>query len=485
MKNNASMAVSGKILLIEDDASLATSIARALKAEDYEVELAHRGEDGLAQAKAGEFDVVITDLRLPGMDGMAVVRQLHEFKPRLPIILMTAFGTTAIAIEATQRGAFDYLVKGFEMETLIAVVEKAVANTRLMKATVVLGEAPGEGEAIIGNSRAMQDVYKEIGRVASKPVTVLIRGETGTGKELVARAIFQHSDRADQPFVAVNCAAIPETLLESELFGHERGAFTGAEARRIGRFEQAKGGTIFLDEIGDMTLFTQAKLLRVLQDQCIQRIGGKDTIPVDVRIIAATHCDLEDAIRDRKFREDLFYRLNAFVIHLPPLRERLEDVPALVKYFLKRFGQDLRLVTPGIQPEAVAWLQNQPWPGNVRQLANVIRQSMLQARDYPVSLEQVRAVTARGLGPAPPDELSLERQLDQLLDQAKQKGGGDVHARLMSEWERRLITRAWEMAEGDPHRVAAWLGLTRNAAREKLQAYGLMVPTKTSKKSTG
>jgi nitrogen regulation protein NR(I) len=485
MKNEVSMTAQGEILLIEDDASLATSIARALIGEGYEVQTALRGEDGLAQAKTGEFDVVITDLRLPGMDGMAVVRQLHEVKPRLPIILMTAFGTTATAIEATKRGAFDYLVKGFEIEQLITAVEKAVASARLVKSAVVLGDAPGQGEAIIGNSPAMQDVYKEIGRVASKLVTVLIRGETGTGKELVARAIFQHSDRADQPFIAVNCAAIPENLLESELFGHERGAFTGAENRRIGRFEQAEGGTIFLDEIGDMTLFTQAKLLRVLQDQCIQRIGGKETIPVNVRIIAATHRDLEAAIRDRKFREDLFYRLNAFVIQLPPLRNRLEDVPGLVKYFLRKFSEELHLASAGIQAEAVAWLQGQSWPGNVRQLANVIRQSMLQAREYPVSLEHVRAVTARGLGPAPQDELSLDYLLESLLDQAKAKGQGQVYACLILEVERRLFARVWAMAQGDPSTVAALLGVSRNAAREKLQAFGMVPPIKASKKRGG
>ncbi|MCI0537428.1 MAG: sigma-54 dependent transcriptional regulator [Verrucomicrobiales bacterium] len=320
------------ILLIEDDARAAVSLEKLLRSEGYTVALSPRGDEGFARAQSENYDVVITDLRLPGIDGLELVRRLHAIKPRLPIVLMTAFGTTETVIEATKRGAFEYLIKPFEMEDLLEVTAKAVASARLMSAPVDLGEAGSAGEAIVGNSRVMQEVCKEIGRVADKSLAVLIRGETGTGKELVARAIYQHSVRADKPFIAVNCAAIPETLLESELFGHERGAFTGAESRRIGRFEQADGGTLFLDEIGDMSAFTQAKLLRVLQEKCIQRVGGKETIPVDVRIIAATHRDLEQAIREKQFREDLFYRLSSFVIHLPPLRNRLEDIPDLVRY---------------------------------------------------------------------------------------------------------------------------------------------------------
>src|SRR5262249_29938413 len=267
-----------------------------------------------------------------GLGGLELVRELHASKPRLPIILMTAHGTTDTAIEATKSGAYDYLLKPFEMPELIELAEKAVASSRLMTEPVELGEAGSSHDALIGNSRAMQGIYKEIGRIASKPVNVLIRGETGTGKELIARAIYQHSERAQAPFIAINCAAIPETLLESELFGHERGAFTGAETLRIGRFEQADHGTIFLDEIGDMTPGTQIKLLRVLQEKCLQRLGGKETIPVDVRVLAATHRDLEQAIKDRQFREDLYYRLSVVVISLPPLRDRKEDIPELVKF---------------------------------------------------------------------------------------------------------------------------------------------------------
>jgi DNA-binding NtrC family response regulator len=300
-----------RILLIEDDRRSAQSLERVLKAKGYAVRLADRGDEGLERAKSDDFDVVVTDLRMPGMGGLELVRELHAAKPRLPIVLMTAFGTTETAIEATKHGAFEYLLKPFEMPELLEVIGRAVASARLMTEPVEVGEDKAMGQAIIGRSRAMQNVFKEIGRVVGTPATVLIRGETGTGKELVARAVYQHSDRAAKPFIAVNCAAIPETLLESELFGHERGAFTGADQRRVGRFEQAQQGTLFLDEIGDMSAFTQAKLLRVLQDKVIQRVGGKENIPVDVRIIAATHRDLEKLIAEKQFREDLYYRLIA------------------------------------------------------------------------------------------------------------------------------------------------------------------------------
>src|SRR5581483_7745090 len=384
-----------KVLLIEDDASAAQALQRVLAAEGYRVACEARGDTGLAGAQQEEFDVVITDLRLPGLNGLELVRQLHSAKPRLPIILMTAHGTTETAIEATKLGAYDYLVKPFEMEELLFLVEKAVESSRLMTQPVEMGDVPSARNAIIGNSRLMQNIYKEIGRVAAKPVPVLIRGETGTGKELVARAIYQHSDRSKAPFVAVNCAAIPETLLESELFGHERGAFTGADVRRIGRFEQASGGTLFLDEIGDMSIGTQAKLLRVLQEKYIHRLGGKEPIPIDTRVIAATHRDLEAALREKQFREDLYYRLNVVVIRVPSLHQRAEDIPNLITYFLQRHGAEFGIDAPSIQPEAVQFLQQQPWPGNVRELENIVRQALLLAGKYTISLDHVRQVMAK------------------------------------------------------------------------------------------
>ena len=301
-----------------------------------------RGDEGLARAVKETFNVVLTDLRLPGLNGLDLVGRLHAAQPRLPIILITAFGTTETAIEATKFGAYDYLLKPFDLPRLLDLVRRAADSNRLMSEPVELGAAGAAREALVGHSAAMQSVYKDIGRVASKPVDVLLQGETGTGKELIARALYQHSARANAPFIAINCAAIPETLLESELFGHERGAFTGADSRRIGRFEQAHRGTLFLDEIGDMSLGMQGKLLRVLQERALQRLGGKETIPIDVRVVAATHRDLEAAIRQKEFREDLYYRLSVVVITLPPLRDRREDIPELVRFFLNKPEEESR-----------------------------------------------------------------------------------------------------------------------------------------------
>ncbi len=323
-----------KILLVEDDPAIAATLSRILLEEGYQIVTETTGETGLARARDGSFDIVITDLKLPGLSGLQLVRQLHPEQPRLPILMMTAHGTTETAIEAIQSGAFDYVLKPFEMPELLNLVQRAVTASRLMSEPVLFGEAPASGQAIVGSSRAMQVIYKEIGRVAAKPVGVLIRGETGTGKELIARAIYQYSDRANAPFIAINCAAIPETLLESELFGHERGAFTGADMRHIGRFEQASHGTIFLDEIGDMTPGTQVKLIRVLQEKCIQRLGGKETIPVDVRVIAATHRDLEAAIKQHQSGEHFYYRLSVDVLHHPPLRELRDVISDLARFFL-------------------------------------------------------------------------------------------------------------------------------------------------------
>src|SRR5262249_35299711 len=330
-----------KILLIEDDPGIVMTLRRVLIEEGHEVQVESRGDAGLSRAREDGFEVVISDWKLPGLSGLDVIRELHATKPRLPIILITAHGTFETAIEATKSGAFDYLLKPFDMPDFIKMVDKAIASCRLMTEPVELGRHGAARDAIVGSSRVMQSLYKEVGRIASKDVDVLIRGETGTGKELIARAIYHHSHRAKAPFIAINCAAIPETLLESELFGHERGAFTGAEMRRISRFEQADQGTIFLDEIGDMTLGTQVKLLRVLQHKCLQRLGGKEEIAVDVRVIAATHRDLETAIRQKQFREDLYYRLGVVVITLPPLRERQEDIPELVEYLLHNYAGEL------------------------------------------------------------------------------------------------------------------------------------------------
>lgn len=468
---------SARLLLIEDDAGAAASLKRLLAAEGHAVETVADGTAGLDRARTGDFDVVITDWRLPGTGGLDIIRHLQRERPRLPLILITAHGSTDTAIEATKHGAFEYLVKPLDMEELLAVTARAVAHHRRMVQPVDLGAGQTGNDTLVGHSRVMRDVYKEIGQVAAQPVDVLIRGETGTGKELVARAIYQHSHRAEAPFIAVNCAAIPETLLESELFGHERGAFTGAVTRRIGRFEQAAGGTLFLDEIGDLSLPTQAKLLRVLQERVITRVGANDPIPVDVRVLAATHRDLEGMIRERCFREDLFYRLGQFTLALPALRHRTEDVPDLIQHFSRRFGNALGIAVPVFPGEAVRLLQAQPWPGNIRQLANVVRQVLLLARG-PVTVDHVRTVLAKSDRPAPGsgEATSLDALAREYLAQARETGSEDAYARLIAAAERSLLEAAIQDAGGNKTQAAKWLGITRFTLREKLNEHGIGEP---------
>lgn len=467
------MNAAARILLIEDDSGITDTLQRVLAAEGHEVAIEKRGDDGLARAIKDPFNLVITDLKLPGLNGLELVRQLHAAKPRLPIILVTAFGTTETAIEAMKVGAYDYLLKPFDIPQLIELVRKAADSNRRMSEPVGLGETSQSRDALVGRSQAMQSIYKEIGRVASKPVTVLIRGETGTGKELIARAIYQHSDRANAPFIAINCAAIPENLLESELFGHERGAFTGADAKRIGRFEQADHGTIFLDEIGDLTPGTQAKLLRVLQEKTLQRLGGKETIPVDVRIVAATHRDLETAIREKQFREDLYYRLNVVAITLPPLRHRREDIPDLVRYFLGKHGPDLGNANPSIHPEAVEFLQSQSWPGNVRELENVMRKALLAAQGYTINLDHVRAALNKIGGEVYSAMRPFGEYVDELLAAARREEITDAYARVLETAERELFARAIQQARGNQAKAARWLGISRITMKAKLVQFGL------------
>jgi DNA-binding NtrC family response regulator len=327
-------------------------------------------------------------------------------------------------------------------------------------------------DAIIGQSRIMQELYKEIGRVAAKPVPVLIRGETGTGKELIARAIHQYSERAHRAFIAVNCAAIPETLLESELFGHEKGAFTGADARRIGRFEQAMDGTIFLDEIGDMTLITQAKLLRVLQEREIQRVGGRDTIAIGCRVIAATHRELEKAIGEKEFREDLFYRLNVISITVPPLRKRTSDIADLTQYFLSHYGAEFGIERPTIHASALALLEQQPWPGNVRELENVVRKALLLARGFTIQAEHLRDALAPVGMPAVGGD-SLAGFVRDLLAAAERGEVEDAHSVTIQAAERELVSQAIRLAGGNQAKAARLIGVSRLTLREKLIQFGV------------
>ena len=472
--------MSARILLIEDDPGTGTALLKVLQAEGYLVQWITRGDEGGRLAQEREFDLVLTDLKLPGLSGLDLVAQLHAAKPKVPVVLMTAHGTTATAIEATKLGAYEYLIKPFEADTLLDLVRSALQTSQLMSETVALGGADAGGFAIIGHSRVMQALYKDIGRVAATPVSVLIRGATGTGKELVARAIYQHSERAEKPFIAINCAAIPQDLLESELFGHEKGAFTGAQNRRIGRFEQAQGGTIFLDEIGDLPADTQVKLLRVLQERVIQRVGGDEPIPIDVRVLAATHRNLETAIQEKDFREDLYYRLSGVTLHVPPLRERSEDIPELIRYFIARNAPALGINAPAIQPEAIAFLQSQPWPGNVRELENVVRQALLLARPFAVALSHVQPALLRDRQLPGPDELSHRDYVADLLQRTQRGEITNAYWQMIEDLETELFRQAIRLAGGNQAQAARWLGVTRLKMREKLTHIGLRTDEKSA-----
>jgi len=387
---------------------------------------------------------------------------------------MTGHHTTETAIEAMKLGAYDYILKPPEPEELLELIDKAVASSRLKSDPVDMGRARLARDSIVGNSRVMQNVYKEIGRVAAMPVTVLIRGETGTGKELVAQAIYQHSHRADKPFIEVNCVAIPENLLESELFGHEAGAFTDAKTRRIGRFEQANQGTIFLDEIGDMSASTQAKLLRVLQNRTIQRLGGKEPIPVDVRVLAATHRNLEAAIQEEEFRQDLYHRLNEAVIKLPPLRDRVEDIPLLVEFFIRNYAAELGSNSPSMPiADAMEYLTHQTWPGNVRELRNVVRKALLLSRGYTISRETIERAVAQGELPRPAANQSISGYISELLLRAKAGELENLQLQVTDAIERELYTQAFRLADGDQTLARAWLGISRPTLSAKLLKYGL------------
>src|SRR5881397_1329146 len=372
-----------KLLLIDDEADVQYSFRRIFDSPEIELTAASSGEEGLKLISKVKPDLVIMDVRMGGMNGLETLRRIRETNAKLPVIMMTAYGTTQMAIEAMKLGAYGYLLKPFDVPKLKQIIGAALKAARDMKQVVYyqpLLESEDYDLGIVGRSEAMQNVFKLIGQLAGSDATALITGESGTGKELVARAIYHHSKRSAQPFIAINCAAIPENLLESELFGHEKGAFTGASAQRIGKFEQCDHGTIFLDEIGDMTPATQTKILRVLQSGTFERVGGNQLIKVDVRVIAATNRPLEQAVASRQFREDLFYRLNVVRIDVPPLRERRTDVRLLVNYFLKKFAQHQKQASKSISPQALAALEQYSWPGNVRELENVIQRALVVAK---------------------------------------------------------------------------------------------------------
>jgi nitrogen regulation protein NR(I) len=465
-----------RILVVDDERNVRSGFEEVLGSEGHEVIAAQRAQAALDRIEAEEFDLVILDIRMPGMSGLDALKQLKQGHPKLPVIVMTGQGTMETAVEATKYGAFDYHLKPFEPADMLQTIEKALQCARLMKSHVALGrqDAAASGEAIIGQSAPMQEVYKAIGRVAQTDATVLIRGESGTGKELVARAIYQHSLRSDAPLSVVNCVAIPETLLESELFGYEKGAFTGATARRIGKFEQANGGTVFLDEIGDMPLSIQAKILRVLQEKEFERLGGNHTVGIDVRVLTATNRDLEIAIAEGVFREDLFYRLNVVTIQVPPLRERREDIPALVDYFLERSARELNVDRPPIAEDAVELLKDHTWPGNVRELQHCIQRTMIHTKGHPIQRADLHlTLDDNGRGLVDAANLDDERLLDMVQRWLNSHGGVRACESFLEKAERLLLTEALKRTEGNQTRAAELLGLTRPTLHAKMQKHGL------------
>jgi nitrogen regulation protein NR(I) len=471
-----------RLLIVDDEPNVCYSLEKTFRADGVDVITAGTGRDGLRIAQEESPDAVLLDVRLPDMSGLDVFAQIREHDRRLPVIIMTAHTTTETAIEAMKRGAFEYLLKPFDLTELKETVAKAFETSRLSRVRTVFEHTPDElndtgVDHIVGTSPAMQSVYKEIGRVAPQNVNVLILGESGTGKELVARAVYQHSQRHDGPFVAINCAAIPETLLESELFGHEKGSFTGADRRRIGKFEQATGGTIFLDEIGEMSLATQAKVLRVLQDGRFERVGGNETVSSDARIIAATNRDLRAAIEDREFREDLFYRLNVFTIDLPPLRDRRADLPQLVDYLSRRFNAELGNQVRGISDTAMAILRDYDWPGNVRELQSAIKYALVRASTDVITPESLPAAV-RGQIPQSSDQVEgseAASALRALVRRLIQDYPAEVNQQFHTAVDRVLFEEVLAHVAGHQARAAELLGISRTTLRARLQATGLVV----------
>jgi nitrogen regulation protein NR(I) len=468
------------ILIIDDDDQLRKSFVKLLSEEGYRVVAAASAETGLRMLAEAAPDLVILDVRLPGMSGLEAFKTIHRLEPKLPVIIMTAFGTTETAIEATKMGAFDYVLKPFDIPGMLNVVQQALNAGRFMRNPVSMNTLPDrfDRDAMIGSSQAMQNVYKAIGRVAATDATVLIRGDSGTGKELAARAVYQHSLRGDKPFLVINCVAIPETLLESELFGYEKGAFTGAVHRRIGKIEQANGGTIFLDEIGDMPLNLQAKILRLLQEKRIERLGGRETIPVDVRIIAATNRDLEQMIEQTQFREDLYYRLKVITIWLPPLKERNADIDELGNYYLDRYASELGIANPGLTREAKAMLRQMTWPGNVRELANTLQKALIFNRGAPLDQDDLLAASGRKERKHKPDKGDAGEILRSWVRQLLQDEPRDnLFEESVDHFAAILIEEALKITGGNRSQAARLLGLSRPTLHARIDKYKLIFET--------
>ncbi len=450
-----------RILIVDDEESHRMMLRAVLVGEGYAVAEASDGTEAVAAVEKEAFDVILLDIRMTAMDGIEALSEIRKLSPLVPVLIMTAYASVGTAVEALRAGAFDYLTKPLDIEELRIVIEKALEHYHLRTENLILKERLGDRfdfSRIVGRSAKMKGLVDTLTLVAPSDATVLLLGESGTGKEVVANAIHQNSPRAGRPFIKVSCAALPETLLESELFGHEKGAFTGAVARREGRFQLAHGGTIFLDEVGETSPSVQAKLLRVLQEKEFEPLGSTRTVKVDIRVVAATNRDLEASVREGRFREDLFYRLNVVPITVPPLRERKEDIPLLAEHFLARFGEKNRKMLKAISGKALDLLVRYDWPGNVRELENCIERAVILARDEVV---------------VPAD---LPPQIRTLPSEQGQGGLALPYGVSLQEMEKALITKTLEDTGGNRTRAAEILGINRRTLQNKLKEYGLNTP---------
>lgn len=455
-----------KLLVVDDEPVICHSFRRAFATPEVEVVTAGTVAEGWRRARDDGPDVIVTDLQLPDGTGLDLFERVRAADPKRPVVFITAHGTTDTTIEAMKRGAFDYLTKPLDLELTSAVLARAFEAARLMREPAALPDDPG-GDRIIGRSPVTQELCKQIGRVAPQEANVLIVGESGTGKELVARALYSHSRRADRPFLALNCAAIPEALVESELFGHEQGAFTGADRRRVGKFEQCGDGTILLDEIGDMPLAAQAKMLRLLQDQTFERLGGSQPVATRVRVLAATNQNLEQLVATGRFRGDLYYRLKVVTINVPPLRDRKADVAELAHHFLFRYAREANRDVRGFAPDALDRLQRYDWPGNVRQLQNCVRAAVYESAGPLVAPNPLASGEAPAGAPAP--AVDLGATIDALL----RDGANRVYARATAVVERELITRALRATHGHLTQTSELLGVSRVTLRGKMRELGI------------
>jgi DNA-binding NtrC family response regulator len=474
-----------RLLIIDDEPSIQFGIQAVFDRADVSILGAETAAEGLRLAAETSPDVILLDIRLGDCSGLDVFHDLRRIDPKSLVIFITGHGSAEMAIEAMKLGAYDYLTKPLDAGQLQQVVDQAFAISRLMHVPAILddgGRPEDQADRLIGSGPAMQSVCKQIGRVAPQDVNVLILGESGTGKELVARALYHHSRRSQAPFLAINCAAIPESLLESELFGYERGAFTGADRRRIGKFEQCHGGTLFLDEVGDMAPHTQAKILRLLQEGRFERLGGSESIAVQVRVLAATNQDLNALIEQGRFRKDLLYRLRGVTLHLPPLRERREDIAELAHHFLFRYNRQLGTTVQTICPEALTLLRSYPWPGNVRELQSVIREALI-ASAGPIILPEFLPADLHHEGAAA-DDADLDtglipnpdwQSLPELVETWIAHGEPDVYRRAREHLDRLVVLRAMQQAGGNRNRAAEILGLSRVTLRAKLRSLNLSV----------